>query len=43
MECWNHLRFVVVHAQTKVGGGPPTNMILVQNWFEELKRLLPTK
>ena len=22
---------------------PPAQMILVQNWFEELKRLVPTK
>jgi hypothetical protein len=24
-------------------GAPSTNLIVVQNWFEELKRLVPVK
>jgi hypothetical protein len=37
-------RFLMIKA---VGGGPaqtatPVNLIVVQNWFEELKRLAPT-
>ena len=36
-------RFLIVRsAQTEAAGGPSSNMILVQNWFEELKRLVPT-
>ena len=35
-------RFVVIQGdRTEVSGGSASNMILVQNWFEELKRLVP--
>ena len=27
--------------QISTGGGTASNMILVQNWFEELRRLVP--
>ena len=37
-------RFLIIRSgQAEVGGGTASNMILVQNWFEELKRLVPTK
>ena len=36
-------RFLIIRsAQTDIDGGPASNLILVQNWFEELKRLVPT-
>jgi hypothetical protein len=28
---------------TEAGGGAGSNLIVVQNWFEELKRLVPAK
>jgi hypothetical protein len=35
-------RFLIIRsAQAEAAGATPTNMILVQNWFEELKRLVP--
>ena len=33
--------FVIRSGQADVGSGTASNMILVQNWFEELKRLVP--
>lgn len=36
-------RFLVIRSgQAEAGGGTASNMILVLNWFEELKRLVPT-
>ena len=36
-------RFLIIRsAQAEIDGGPASNLILVQNWFEELKRLVPT-
>ena len=36
-------RFVIIRSgQAEAGGSAPANLILVQNWFEELKRLVPT-
>jgi hypothetical protein len=35
-------RFLIIRsAQADPGGGPPSNLIVVQNWHEELKRLVP--
>jgi hypothetical protein len=35
-------RFVIIcSGQTETGGGTASNMIVVLNWFEELKRLVP--
>ena len=37
-------RFIVIlRADEKTGSGMAPGLILVQNWFEELKRLLPTR
>jgi hypothetical protein len=37
-------RFVIIQRdQAEATGSGASNMILVQNWFEELKRLVPTK
>jgi hypothetical protein len=37
-------RFVIIRrVEAEAGGGPASNLIVVQNWFEELKRLVPTK
>jgi eukaryotic-like serine/threonine-protein kinase len=37
-------RFLIIRsAQAETGDGPPSNLILVLNWFEELKRLVPPK
>jgi hypothetical protein len=37
-------RFVIIRsAQADAGGGTASNMIVVQNWTEELKRLVPAK
>jgi hypothetical protein len=37
-------RFLIIRSgQAQAAGGAPSNIILVQNWFEELKRLVPTK
>ena len=36
-------RFVMIRSgETDAGGAAASNMILMQNWFEELKRLVPT-
>jgi hypothetical protein len=36
-------RFVIIRSgQADAGGGAPLNMIVVLNWDEELKRLVPT-
>jgi serine/threonine-protein kinase len=36
-------RFVIIYSgQTEAAGDTASGMILVQNWFEELKRLVPT-
>ena len=36
-------RFLIIRSgQAEAGGGTASNLILVQNWFEELKRLVPT-
>jgi hypothetical protein len=33
-------RFVIIRsAEADAGGAPPPSLIVVQNWFEELKRL----
>jgi protein kinase-like protein/WD40 repeat protein len=35
-------RFYIIRSgQTEAGNGPAPSLILVQNWFEELKRLVP--
>jgi len=35
-------RFLIIRSgQTESGGGTASNLIVVQNWFEELKRLVP--
>ena len=35
-------RFLIIRsAQTDIGGDPASNLIVVLNWFEELKRLVP--
>jgi eukaryotic-like serine/threonine-protein kinase len=37
-------RFLIIRSvQAETGGGPPSNLILVLNWLEELKRLVPPK
>lgn len=37
-------RFLIIRSgQAEAGAGPAANLILVLNWFEELKRLVPTK
>ena len=37
-------RFLIIRGdQPEAGGGTVTQIVLVQNWFEELKRLVPTK
>ena len=36
-------RFVIIRSgQAEAGGGTASDLIVVQNWFEELKRLVPT-
>ena len=36
-------RFVVIRSgATEAGGDAPSNLVLVQHWTEELKRLVPT-
>ena len=35
--------FIIRTGQAEAGGGTASNMVVVQNWFEELKRLVPTK
>jgi hypothetical protein len=37
------LRFVMVQVNEQRSGPVPMQMTLVTNWFEELKRLVPTK
>ena len=35
-------RFLIIRSgQAEAGGGTASNLIVVQNWFEELKRLVP--
>jgi hypothetical protein len=34
--------FIIRDAQTQSGGGTPSNIVVVLNWLEELKRLVPT-
>ena len=37
-------RFLIIRSgQPEAGGGTASNMIVVQNWFEELKRLVPRR
>jgi serine/threonine-protein kinase len=37
-------RFLMIKPKGTAGeGAPSTNLIVVQNWFEELKRLVPVK
>lgn len=37
-------RFIVIRpAEEETGSGAAPSLILVQNWFEELKRLVPTR
>ena len=37
-------RFLIITSgQDEAGGGMTLNLIVVLNWFEELKRLVPTK
>ncbi len=37
-------RFLIIPTgQAEAGGGTAPNPIVVLNWFEELKRLVPTK
>jgi hypothetical protein len=37
-------RFLIIRSgQAAAGGDTASSIVLVQNWFEELKRLVPTK
>jgi len=36
-------RFLIIPRGQADGDAPPSNIVLVQNWTEELKRLVPTK
>ena len=37
-------RFLIIRSgQPEASGGTASNLIVVQNWSEELKRLVPTK
>jgi hypothetical protein len=37
-------RFIIIRSsQAEAGSGTAPNVILVLNWFEELKRLVPAK
>jgi hypothetical protein len=37
-------RFVIIRsAQGEAGAGTEPQIVVVQNWFEELKRIVPTK
>ncbi len=38
----NGERFLMIKAGGAGDDTPPAELILVQNWFEELKRLVPT-
>ena len=35
-------RFLMLKPSGRAAGAPQKNIIVVQNWFEELKRLVPT-
>jgi hypothetical protein len=35
--------YIIRSAQADTGARTPSNMILVLNWFDELKRLVPAK
>ncbi len=35
-------RFLMIKEGTPAESGTPPSLILVQNWFEELRRLVPT-
>ena len=35
--------FIIRSVQMEGGGGTPSNIIVVLNWLEELKRLVPTR
>ncbi len=35
-------RFVIINdGQAELGAAPSQNLVIVQNWFDELKRLVP--
>jgi hypothetical protein len=39
-------RFIIIRSgsgQAKEAGGPASNLILVENWFEEVERLVPAR
>ena len=37
-------RFYIIHSEdSATGNSDPSNMVLVENWSEELKRLVPVK
>ena len=36
-------RFLIIRSGQEAGAGTATNLIFVQNWLEELKRLVPAK
>jgi hypothetical protein len=36
-------RFFIIRSGQAEAGGIASNMIVVLNWFEDLKRLVPTK
>jgi hypothetical protein len=36
-------RFVTVRDNERLSEPPPAQMVLVQNWFQELRRLVPPK
>ena len=36
-------RFLMIKEGTTDGTTPPPSLVVVEHWFEELKRLLPTK
>ena len=36
-------RFLMIKEGTGEGNAPPPSLVVVEHWFEELKRLLPVK
>ena len=36
-------RFVIIESDDPKQVGPGAELVLMQNWFEEVKRLVPTK
>ena len=36
-------RFLIIRSGQAAGGGTAQNLVVVQNWFEDLKARVPTK